>query len=117
VSKLKSAGICLASGIIGLLILSVIGQEAVTDETSFGACMHAQFAVVEKLKVPRTAEFSACRDDTATKQPDGTWAVGGYVDARNDLGARIRSVFLVRIAYSQTTKKWSVTDVEVEQRS
>lgn len=79
-------------------------------ENESNACFEAKQAVEYHLTAPATAAFSSCTYRDAVKQADGTWRVEGTVDAQNAFGAKIRSVFIVRLRYTGRDT-WRVENV------
>jgi hypothetical protein len=99
------------------VLLALMACQEGSGEDWLGACAAAHIAVRNRLKAPAGADFSSCSENTAKRQPDGTWAVGGYVDAQNSFGAKLRNVFLVRLTFDSTRDPhWAPVSVELEPR-
>ena len=83
---------------IFVLTVSACGQVGPKADV-YRTCKNA---VSEKLKAPKTAEFSSFNDTEITQRINdyikddvvrAKWTVSGYVDSQNSFGAHLRSTF------------------------
>jgi hypothetical protein len=68
--------------------------------SEFDAKYAAKDVVLRNLKAPSTAEFGGMY---VTRDKAGVYEVGGWVDAQNSFGAKIRSRFVVRMTFALGT--------------
>jgi hypothetical protein len=94
------------------LVLAACAPQDYEAETTENACIQAKISVEDRLRAPGSAEFSTCDENTAKKQADGYWAVGGYVDAQNAFGAKLRSIYLVMLTHANG--RWQTVSVDIE---
>ncbi|MDE0853965.1 MAG: hypothetical protein OSA97_06045 [Nevskia sp.] len=105
--------------VIGLpLFLVVRGCAPTTQEGDYriDACNAAVQVVREQLKSPSTADFPGCwaGDYTIGSDVDKVnFVVGGYVDAENSFGAKLRTRYIVKL--SRSGSSFSVTSVQIFQ--
>jgi hypothetical protein len=95
-------------------------QTAASDAalmTRLAACNAAHEAVRGRLKAPATASFPSCAgaEHEIRATPDGkTVWVFGYVDAENEMGAKLRRQFGVEMTKAASSPAPRFTPVKVE---
>lgn len=85
--------------------------------TRLAACNAAHEAVRGRLKAPATASFPSCAgaEHEIRATPDGkTVWVFGYVDAENEMGAKLRRQFGVEMTKAASSPAPRFTPVKVE---
>ena len=92
-------------------MLSGEPDAAHTNRTSAIVCVEQK--IREQLKAPRTAEFQSNRDMIIETKDNLSYKIGGYVDAQNGFGAKLRTSFICSTTVDPQAKT-CVTDCSID---
>lgn len=93
-------------------MLSGEPDPAITNRNSALVCVKQK--IMEQLKAPSTAEFQASSDMIIETTDNLSYKIGGYVDAENGFGAKIRTHFICSTTVDPATQT-CVTDCSIDQ--
>lgn len=113
--KWQIAALAIAGAITLFAVLDAGGRRTLSAESADNACTAAQVAVEDRLHARGLDFVTDCNDNSAKKQPQGYWAVGGKVDDKNGT----RWLWLVKLNYTGQAwpNGWQVDDVQMEPAS
>lgn len=82
-------------------------------EKPYAAFAMSKVFIKEKLKAPASASFPRLSepDVHVTTLGGCAFTVKAYVDAQNDYGAKLRSVYSMHLTYSAGDDMWSATNI------
>lgn len=117
-SCFKGCAFC-AVGFVALLILISALTPSTHSEDTVGDWDARQMAhefVKDRLKSPSTAEFpdEYSGQETVEDLPNKTYKVSGWVDAQNGFGAKLRSIWTVKLHY-EGAKQWKADYVNLDE--
>jgi hypothetical protein len=99
-----------------------LSPEERDNDSIFLACLASQDAIRSKLRVPATADFPSCDDPSIDEyrirvnRSRNTLVIGGYVDAENALGEKVRNqyeVTLLRTGADGGHPRFTATSVQL----
>ena len=105
--------------VFGSLVIIIIAdissndKKKVAEKKRLMSEVKCNSAVKSNLKAPESADFADPLDGVAsviTEQDDNsvTYDFVSYVDAKNDLGVKLRKKFICRIQYNIGAENWSI---------
>lgn len=106
---------CLIVIALIFLVAGLLPKHAPTEQDDqIMGCIKAQRFAGARLKAPSTADFQSCSDAFAAKSGADEWTATGYVDAQNAFGAKIRSIYSVRMRHVTGSDDWQPIEVSID---
>lgn len=87
-------------------------KDAEACKSSFSAYYMATMFIKDRLKAPKTAEFSSHRESSVVFLGNCRHEVSGYVDSQNGFGALIRTSFVATVR-STGNDKWVLENIRL----
>jgi len=110
-------GIWFFLGVVAVIIIIAVissnDKKKIAEKKRLMSEVKCNSAVKSNLKAPASADFADPLDGVAsviTEQDDNsvTYDFVSYVDAKNDLGVKLRKKFICRIQYNIGAENWTI---------
>ena len=110
-------GIWFFLGVVAVIIIIAVissnDKKKIAEKKQLMSEVKCNSAVKSNLKAPASADFADPLDGVAsviTEQDDNsvTYDFVSYVDAKNDLGVKLRKKFICRIQYNIGAENWTI---------
>jgi len=110
-------GIWFILGVVAVIIIIAVissnDKNKIAEKKRMMSEVKCNSAVKSNLKAPASADFADPLDGVAsviTEQDDNsvTYDFVSYVDAKNDLGVKLRKKFICRIQYNISAENWTI---------
>jgi len=111
-------GVKLTIVVIAILIIAIFNSKGCRSNSGsdikIDAYIQSKEYVKSVLNSPSSADFDLnCQTELRN---DSTVLVSGYVDSQNSFGAMIRSTYIVKMKWEDSTgtRKWSLIDIDLK---
>ncbi|RPI06745.1 MAG: hypothetical protein EHM64_01860 [Ignavibacteriae bacterium] len=101
-------------GVFAFIVIANLFSDSGTqskDSLRTNAYTMAKHFIKEQLTSPASADFASMSESNISTKDGVTFTISSYVDSQNSFGAVIRTNFVVKIRYIESTNKWRLEDI------